>query len=455
MCPFLACGALEASSLTNLTSMESMINKLHVQCRYASVVDGSSPGPKNLRHRSRANEATSSSEAGCGWIGAVGDLAKHLRDSCTHAEVECTFRGCNAKVQRFQLAEHEGSCEQREISCEKCEERVKASELSEHLLGCKLVFIDCPQECGARVLRVNLDEHEKECPNVVVCCLFADYGCKVREKRRKLGEHEEQAVVAHSRLAARCVGRVLELNAALEQEVSELKQALAGKTLQYNRTFELSGMTNQFNHSLMANSNQLKESLVEKTSQVRRLEARLEKCKRTLAAAAAPPYGEVSVTWKIENFSENAKGKEEIDSNVFHVQTKAGAYHMYLSLGFSRKGYAGLFVCSTSEEGGCTNFPVDLEGTSLTVEKGVLNLSYRFQEGQLVETVDDSLGWDDMMSADEIQYSVSRKRKERAFESNPVAGEAKPEFDVADFLEDDTLTIQGCIRLTPAEKISI
>eukprot|EP00961_Rhodomonas_salina_P185386 2502978-Rhodomonas_salina.1 len=100
-------GDLTVSSLTKLRLVENMINKLRVRCCHAGVKDGPSPGPKNLRRRSRPDVASSAADSevaieGCGWIGALGNRAKHLEDECMHSEVECSCEGCDAKVPRFQ-----------------------------------------------------------------------------------------------------------------------------------------------------------------------------------------------------------------------------------------------------------------------------------------------------------------------------------------------------------------
>eukprot|EP00961_Rhodomonas_salina_P271466 3668191-Rhodomonas_salina.1 len=186
--------------------MENLLDMLQVQCCHTGVSDDASPGPKNLRRQSRASEAGSDATGGCRWFGAVGDSAKHLRDACAYLEVKCSCEGCEAKVLRFRIAEHEACCQCREVSCEKCEERMQAREMSEHMPGCSLVEIDCPQECGARLLRADLGEHEQECANAVGCCSFAQHGCEVRGKRKKIGKHEEEEAVAHARLAARRAG---------------------------------------------------------------------------------------------------------------------------------------------------------------------------------------------------------------------------------------------------------
>lgn len=356
-----------------------------------------------------------------------------MTNECEYAEVECSWQGCDIKVVRFQLAEHEASCEQREVSCEKCEERVKVSAMSDHALGCKGVDIECPQECGTRVLRGELGEHEKECPNAVVSCSFAEHGCSVREKRKKISQHEEEAAVAHSRLAARRAGRERERNAMLEKEVAELKQTLAQK------------------------ETELTQVVVQRTSEVRKLEEELEESKRRVATLDQQRYGEASVTWEIEDFTEKAKKKALFKSNVFHVQTKAGAYHLRLSgqfirkAGSTRRGYVGLFVRHDSAHGGSANFPVSLKGTELTVAKGARKATKNFGRADQLER-DSSLGLRNMLSTDKLP---GLRWTDEDVAAEDVEGRKEPEYDVTDLLEDDTLTVKGTIRVTPPKEIDI
>jgi len=307
------------------------------------------------------------------------------------------------------------------------------------------VEIECPQECGARVLRGELGGHEKECANAVVSCSFAEHGCSVREKRKKISQHEEEAAVAHSRLAARRAGRERERNAMLEKEVAELKQTLAQK------------------------ETELTQVVVQRTSEVRKLEEELEESKRRVATLdqqlaaslqakerVGKSYGEASVTWEIEDFTEKAKKKALFKSKVFHVQTKAGAYHLRLSgqfyrkAGSTRRGYVGLFVRHDSAHGGSANFPVSLEGTELTVAKGARKTTKNFGRADQLER-DSSLGLRNMLSTDKLPGLRWTDEDE---EEEAEEGE-EPEYDVTDLLEDDTLTVKGTIRVTPPKEIDI
>jgi len=347
-------------------------------------------------------------------VGTVEERARHLREECAYSEVACSCEGCDTKVVRFKLAGHEASCEHREVSCDKCNQRVNAGEMDEHLLGCALAEVECPQECGARVLRGDLGEHEKECENVVVSCPFAEHGCSERGKRKRIVEHEEEAAVAHSRLAARRAGREQERVAKLE---SELTQVVA----------------------------ELEESKRRVTALDRQLSVALQ-------MRGGQSYGEAKVTWRVEDFTAKAIEKRNLVSKVFHVQTTAGEYHLRLLLVFRRKagctehGYVGLFVKHTSEDGGSKNFPVDLAGAELTVIKGATKETKKFGDHVQLINVDCYRGRFKLMSTDKI-------RGLRWTDQDPeaVSIRKEPEYDVTDFLEDGTLTVKGYIRITPPE----
>lgn len=310
--------------------------------------------------------------------------AKHLRDECAYSVVKCGCEGCGAKVLRSQLAEHKASCVHREVRCEKCDQTVKAGEVSGHALGCARLEIECPHACAARVLRCDLAEHEKECENAVVSCSCAAHGCSFRGKGKKMAEHEEEAAAAHARLA----GKRAE---ALEQELSELKAQRASR-------------------------------------------------------GRGASGGAAKVTWRIAGFTAKAQKKEQLLSNVFHVQTPAGTYHLHLSLAFAREagstrhGYAGVFVRHDFAHEGSADVPINLSGTVLTVQKGRAKARELFSEQRApLLTGNDKTGNRKMMRVDKIRGRVRWTR------SDVEADESdwEPEEEAADLLEleDDTLTV--------------
>eukprot|EP00961_Rhodomonas_salina_P161999 2182178-Rhodomonas_salina.1 len=166
------CGDLTVGNLAKLRALENMIIKLQARCCNSRQTESSSPVPENRRLRSLASstseELDSGFNANCDWSGPVEDRGSHLRKECIYSQVECRFEGCSIKALRFDLAEHESSCEHRLVSCDKCEERIQARDMDNHVLQCRLIVIRCPQSCSVIVLRKDLGEHARQCTNAVV-----------------------------------------------------------------------------------------------------------------------------------------------------------------------------------------------------------------------------------------------------------------------------------------------
>ena len=52
---------------------------------------------------------------------------------------------------------------------------------TQHLKYCEWYTIECPNECGKTVLRMELSDHNTtECPFAEVDCPYTKYGCKFK-----------------------------------------------------------------------------------------------------------------------------------------------------------------------------------------------------------------------------------------------------------------------------------
>jgi len=394
----------------------------------------------------------------------LSERALHLRDEGALAEVECGMAGCYLTFQRRQLAEHEAGCEYRVVACERCQDRFVAQESDQHLLSCKGVEVECPQECGKMVLRGDLAEHEQECGEAVVCCSFADYGCQMRGKRRKISEHEEQATFIHLQLAASTAKRQREESSRLEMALAEkTKEVLERGEEVIALQGELKGCQTQLTENEKragALQAQMQVSQRETEKQVAELKAELrQKSELLLAQAQAGPSGEAKVVWKVENFTEKLKAKETVFSRTFHVDTKAGQYPMRLRLKFRRnpgckkRGYAGLAVVHRKDEGGCLHFPFKISGTRVEVEHvdgpGGTNYKIQFGEGASIENPGTGRGQDSAFITDKI-VGVTWSENDR--QSNNRFGLKK---DVTQYLDGDTMTVRATVRVTPPEELVV
>lgn len=65
---------------------------------------------------------------GCNWNGCVSDLETH-KAKCGFEMMECSFKGCNAKVKRRELKDHQNTCVWRLSVCKYCNEKFAIIEL--------------------------------------------------------------------------------------------------------------------------------------------------------------------------------------------------------------------------------------------------------------------------------------------------------------------------------------
>ena len=155
---------------------------------------------------------------GCGWSDTVSEAVHHLED-CVYLPEACPLRcvslegekkGEVVRMERRLIPEHvRDSCPLREIVCEFCEGKVKASEMNHHLEDCEEFPLDCPNGCsregedGVREVKrkdipVHLDNH---CPLQKVQCPYWDHGCKEEIERKHTDTHEKEFLHIHYRLS--------------------------------------------------------------------------------------------------------------------------------------------------------------------------------------------------------------------------------------------------------------
>ena len=311
--------------------------------------------------------------------------------------------GLEASIQRTKLAEHEAGCGEREVECEKSEETMKAREKQDHdEEECEMAEVKCPEGCEAKMLRKDLYEHEQHCPEAVVSCAFAEHGCQVRAKRRKIGEHENKAARTHAELAA--------------NHAKELKRELEGQK------------------KLAEDRNKFLES------------------QKQLLAALVPESRDVPVTWKIEGFTAKAKRKARLVSKTFSVWTRVGEYKLKLQLEFFRRpdsttqGFIGVYIHrARGDSRERSDFPVGLGGTRFTVQKGEKKEEQTFPTGSLMP-YDSGFGCFAFCTLDKIPglvWDITNRTT-----SVPLSTSVTPP-DITDFLEDDVLTVSASVCITP------
>jgi len=127
-------------------------------------------------------------EGVCGWNGKFTVLDAHLNE-CPCVEVKCTNFGCAAVFRRSEREAHSAECPFLSVSCELCAHPVLRKDMTQHLdQSCPCYLVTC--ECGATLERRHVEEHlVGVCPEALVPCLYAEYGCADKVPRKQLTAH--------------------------------------------------------------------------------------------------------------------------------------------------------------------------------------------------------------------------------------------------------------------------
>jgi len=117
-------------------------------------------------------------------------LKHHLEKYCVEAPVVCpgkyTERYCHQNVKRKYA---EKGCMHYLTECPDCLGALFQIEMEEHReFSCRQRQSHCDL-CGAEILRCEISEHDKECPEKVVSCKWDEYGCEHKAKRVDLQNH--------------------------------------------------------------------------------------------------------------------------------------------------------------------------------------------------------------------------------------------------------------------------
>ena len=164
-------------------------------------------------------------EFGCGWVGKLRSLSDHHRQ-CSFMFIKCQH--CLKPIPRHEVTKHENSeCPQRKIKCKDCGQMCHCGEITFHQNVCT-AEVYCPNLCGEKTDKRLLQLHRVVCPEEVIRCPFADFGCLTRPTRRTLQEHVTSCSQQYTlKLLRESVKASQEQAEAMRQELTVLKASLA------------------------------------------------------------------------------------------------------------------------------------------------------------------------------------------------------------------------------------
>ena len=125
--------------------------------------------------------------AGCQEVKHRGQIQDHVDKYCDYVEEECPLETCLLPVPRKDT--RDGRCLHGLVKCEDCRMSLLEKELESHRGNhCEAGRIPCP-DCKAQFSRRDLADHAEMCPEAVLPCGAAQYGCDFSAKPETLLEH--------------------------------------------------------------------------------------------------------------------------------------------------------------------------------------------------------------------------------------------------------------------------
>ena len=182
-----------------------------------------------------------SNSTGCGWVGEVDCLDRHLSNGlvggeCQHVAVACPNL-CGQHVQHHDLEGHKVTdCPNRQFTCTHCAYKATYQEIVEdHLPKCDRYPLECPNKCGKRSIeRQHLPNHLEVCPLQLIQCEFDYAGCKKKAQRQKMQFHVESSVKAHLQMVARHAKVQEKQIEQQEMRIEQLEKKIGVFTAEFN-----------------------------------------------------------------------------------------------------------------------------------------------------------------------------------------------------------------------------
>ncbi len=232
---------------------------------------------ENKSLKSEINELNiycSNKAQGCSWTGKLGGLREHLTHSggnaCDYGEIDCP-NNCGIKVIRNNLASHIiTTCSHRQDNCQYCSKQDTLAALSEHKNVCPKFPLACPNNCDSLPMhREKMSEHLQICPKRKQACPFEEHGCtSVQLKPGELDKHMETHAIQHMHMIAKT-------NKAMREEIETTKNQLkrvcdeqteeksSVKKLKQSLIFELRGLDGSVHDGMKSSAYEAIETILD------------------------------------------------------------------------------------------------------------------------------------------------------------------------------------------------
>ena len=238
-------------------------------------------------------------EDGCEWTGELLKLDEHLNAECGDSEkrlegcgyitLKCSH--CEKMIQRHQFKMHNIRCSGEKYTCEYCNNfsasYPKVSE--EHWPECPAYPVKCPNGCEEELKRSDLSKHMAcDCPQTVVQCDLAHFGCEVRLPRAQMTSHIQDGAMDHISLLTKKFREAQDENDSLKEEFADL--AFEVHCLQ-----DLNISIQQDNESLLELLEDANHEIEEKDQEIERLRSESSSPHSSVTTQVSPTSSSVAV----------------------------------------------------------------------------------------------------------------------------------------------------------------
>ena len=172
---------------------------------------------------------------GCAEELVRGTVQHHVDRYCSFSEVECPSDKCSRTVKRADAGKKR--CLHNNVRCHYCDLLFMEQDLETHQsLHCSLRQASCPH-CATEVLYPDLVKHIESCPEAIMHCTAAPYGCDFLSKNASMNQHTATCPLAklvpflnlqNERLAAHesALNHIRQKNSLLENSLTTIQETL-------------------------------------------------------------------------------------------------------------------------------------------------------------------------------------------------------------------------------------
>ena len=214
-------------------------------------------------------------EDGCDWTGELMKLDEHLNadcddldkrlEGCGYTTLKCSH--CEKMVPRREFKLHNIRCSGEKYTCEYCKKYSASYHkvTEDHWPECPDHPVKCPNGCETELKRSNVNKHVAcDCPQTMVQCDLAHFGCKVRLPRAQMTSHIEDGAMDHISLLTTKFRQA-------QDEIDGLKGEFADLAFELHCLEDMNASIQQENDELLEEVEETHREFEEKDQEIERL----------------------------------------------------------------------------------------------------------------------------------------------------------------------------------------